>query len=73
MEALHFVPARDHAPTGLSVGREDRLAARPARARRRQLHRWQAPFTGEVAWMRPEGRKLYFIGTVTALALEFSS
>jgi hypothetical protein len=25
------------------------------------------PFTGEVAWIRPEGRKPYFIGTVTSL------
>jgi hypothetical protein len=32
----------------------------------------QAPFTGEVAWMRPEGRRPYFIGTVTALAFEFA-
>ena len=32
----------------------------------------QVPFTGEVAWMRPEGRKPYFIGTVTALAFEFA-
>ena len=32
----------------------------------------QVPFKGEVAWMRPEGRKPYFIGTVTALAFEFS-
>jgi len=30
------------------------------------------PYTGEVAWMRPEGRKPYFIGTVTALAFEFA-
>jgi len=30
------------------------------------------PFTGEVAWMRPEGRKPYFIGTVTELAFETS-
>jgi hypothetical protein len=30
------------------------------------------PCTGEVAWMRPEGRKPYFIGTVTALTFEFS-
>ena len=33
----------------------------------------QVPFTGEVAWMRPEGRRPYFIGTVTALAFEFAS
>jgi hypothetical protein len=32
----------------------------------------QVPSTGEVAWIRPEGRKPYFIGTVTALAFEFS-
>jgi hypothetical protein len=30
------------------------------------------PFTGEVAWMRPEGRRAYFVGTVTALTYEFS-
>jgi hypothetical protein len=30
------------------------------------------PFTGEVGWMRPEGRKPYFHGTVTALTYEFS-
>ncbi|MEY2687684.1 MAG: hypothetical protein RL375_1882, partial [Pseudomonadota bacterium] len=30
------------------------------------------PFTGEVAWMRPEGRKPYFIGTVTSLDFEFA-
>ena len=32
----------------------------------------QVPFTGEVAWMRPEGRKPYFVGTVTALTFELS-
>ena len=31
------------------------------------------PLTGEVAWMRPEGRKPYFVGEVTALAFEFST
>lgn len=30
------------------------------------------PFTGEVGWMQPEGRKPYFIGTVTSLIYEFS-
>ena len=30
------------------------------------------PFTGEVAWMRPEGRKPYFVGTVTALSFAFA-
>lgn len=28
------------------------------------------PFTGEVAWMRPKGRKSYFVGTVTSLTYE---
>ena len=32
----------------------------------------QVPFTGEVAWMRPEGRKPYFVGTVSSLTFEFS-
>lgn len=32
----------------------------------------RVPFTGQVAWMRPEGRKPYFIGTVTALIYEFA-
>ena len=32
----------------------------------------QLPFTGEVAWMRPEGRKQYFIGNVTALTFRFA-
>ena len=30
------------------------------------------PFTGEVAWVRPEGHKPYFLGTVTSLTYEFS-
>jgi len=30
------------------------------------------PLTGEVAWMRPDGRKPYFRGTVTSLTYEFS-
>lgn len=33
----------------------------------------QVPFAGEVAWMRPEGRKPYFVGTVTSLTFEFST
>ena len=30
------------------------------------------PMTGEAAWLRPEGRKPYFHGTITALSYEFS-
>ena len=32
----------------------------------------QVPFTGEVAWMRPDGRKPYFRGTVTQVEYEFA-
>lgn len=32
--------------------------------------RMTVPLTGEVAWMRPEGRKSYFVGTVTSLTFE---
>ena len=31
------------------------------------------PFTGEVAWIKPEGRRPYFLGTVTSLTYGFSS
>ena len=29
------------------------------------------PITGEAAWVRPEGRKRYFIGPITSLTYEF--
>ena len=32
----------------------------------------RVPNTGEVAWLRPDGRKPYFRGTVTAMSCEFS-
>jgi hypothetical protein len=39
-----------------------------------QLHGgMQVPCTGEVAWMRPEGRKPYFVGTVSSVAFEFAA
>lgn len=31
------------------------------------------PLTGEVAWIKPEGRKPYFLGTVTSLTYAFAS
>ncbi len=31
----------------------------------------RVPFTGEVAWLTPEGRKPYWRGTITALTYEF--
>jgi hypothetical protein len=30
------------------------------------------PFTGEVSWVRPQGRKPYFVGNVTSLDYEFA-
>jgi hypothetical protein len=30
------------------------------------------PITGEAAWLRPEGRKTYFRGTITSLTYEFA-
>jgi len=30
------------------------------------------PMTGEAAWLRPEGRKHYFRGTITSMSCEFS-
>jgi len=30
------------------------------------------PFTGEAAWIRPEGRRPYFRGTITSLKHEFA-
>ncbi|MDM0113713.1 hypothetical protein QTI66_16255 [Variovorax sp. J22R133] len=32
----------------------------------------RVPITGEAAWLRPEGRKPYFLGAITALTYEFS-
>ena len=34
-------------------------------------HGMTVPLTGEVAWLRPEGRKAYWRGTVTSLTYEF--
>ncbi len=30
------------------------------------------PLAGEVAWVRPQGRKPYFLGTVNSLTYEFT-
>jgi hypothetical protein len=55
------------------VGNQVVMAPWEGRWSNYQMHHGiQVPFTGEVAWMRPEGRKPYFIGTVTALEFEFS-
>jgi hypothetical protein len=33
----------------------------------------RVPMTGEVAWLAPEGRKVYWRGTITSLTYEFAS
>ena len=38
----------------------------------RPLHGMLLPMAGEAAWLRPEGRKAYFVGAVKTLAYEFS-
>ncbi len=35
-------------------------------------HGMMVPTVGEAAWLRPEGRKPYFIGTLTSLVYEFA-
>lgn len=35
-------------------------------------HGMRLPMTGEAAWLRPQGRKAYFKGTVSHLSVEFS-
>jgi hypothetical protein len=32
----------------------------------------KVPMRGEAAWLRPDGRKVYFVGAVTSLSYEFS-
>jgi hypothetical protein len=32
----------------------------------------RVPFTGEVAWLLPEGRRTYWRGSITTLAYEFA-
>ena len=32
----------------------------------------KVPMRGEAAWLRPEGRKTYFVGTVRSITYEFS-
>lgn len=55
------------------VGKE--MVVAPWEGRCSDYRRWDGmavPFTAEVAWMRPEGRRPYFSGTITALSYEFS-
>jgi hypothetical protein len=58
---------------GAMVGKTVVMAAWEGRWSNYQTHNgMQLPFTGEVAWMRPEGRRPYFKGTVTSLAFEYA-
>ena len=33
----------------------------------------KVPLRGEAAWLRPEGRKVYFVGTARSITYEFSA
>jgi hypothetical protein len=58
---------------GATVGKETVMLPWEGRWSDYRAHEGMTiPFTGEVAWMRPEGRKPYFHGTVTSLAYERS-
>ena len=58
---------------GAMVGKEMRMLPWEGRWSNYQARDGMTvPFTGEVAWVRPEGRTSYFVGCVTALAYEFS-
>lgn len=58
---------------GAMVGKEMRMLPWEGKWSNYQMQDgMMVPRTGEVAWVRPEGRRPYFIGTVTALRYEFS-
>ena len=59
---------------GAWVGKETAMLPWEGRWSDYRVHNGMTvPFTGEVAWVRPEGRKPYFHGSVTALNYEFAS
>jgi hypothetical protein len=59
---------------GAMVGKNIVMMPWECRMSNYQMHNGMTvPLTGEVAWVRPEGRKAYYRGTVTSLTYEFSS
>jgi hypothetical protein len=59
---------------GASVGKDGVMVMRPwdcAWSDYRPQSGMLVPMVGEVAWMRPEGRKAYFVGQVKKLRYEF--
>ncbi|MBC7685233.1 MAG: hypothetical protein H7176_08390 [Bdellovibrionales bacterium] len=64
---------RAEARGGATVGKEMVMLPWEGRFSNYQTHGgMKVPMQGEVAWMRPEGRKPYFVGTITAAAYEFA-
>jgi hypothetical protein len=58
---------------GAGVGKEMLMLPWEGRFSNYRVHDGMTvPFSGEVAWVRPEGRKSYFLGNVASLAYEFS-
>jgi hypothetical protein len=59
---------------GAMVGKQMVMAPWEGRWSNYQKHEGMlVPMTGEVAWMRPEGRRPYFLGTVTSLVYEWTA
>jgi hypothetical protein len=63
------------AARGAGVGKDGVMLMLPwecALSDYRPQHGMLLPMVGEAAWLRPEGRKPYFVGTVSVLKFEFS-
>jgi hypothetical protein len=59
---------------GASVGEDDVMTMLPwdcALSDYRPHGGMLIPMTGEAAWVRPDGRKVYFVGHVEKLSYEF--
>lgn len=64
---------RAEARGGATVGEKMVMLPWEGRYANYQTHGGMSvPMQGEVAWMLPEGRQPYFVGTVTAVAYEFA-
>jgi len=60
---------------GASVGKDGIMVLMPWECKVYSYERRDGmlvPTVGEAAWMRPEGRKPYFIGNLTSMAYEFA-
>lgn len=79
--ARELIAGLDAARTPVSPGTPTRYDARELEGLPAPVQRYfravlkdgqRVPFTGEVAWMLPEGRQTYWRGSITTLAYEFA-